>query len=165
VKTPRKNSTRRGGFTIIEVVLAMGILVLGATAIISFLTYGASTARHAQLRTQAASAVETVLHDLSHQLFPYEDGQLGDPTEIKDREVPGVSGVVYSARAFPNPDTPREYRVDVRMTWQSAGIRRFKKFQTLQLRELPFGERLRREFIEKKAKNTSRDAGANGEPK
>ena len=40
----------RGGFTIVEVVLAMGILVMGATAIIAFLTYGAATARHAQLR-------------------------------------------------------------------------------------------------------------------
>jgi len=176
VSTLPRTTTRRAGFTLIEVVLAMGILLLGATAIIAFLTYGASTARHAQLRTQAATAMDSVMADLRHELFPYENGELGEPVEIEDREVPGARGVVYGARAFPNPENLREYRVDVNMTWQSAGVRRSKKFQVLQMRELPFGERLRREFFEEPIENpvekpadtptnTSRDPGANGEDK
>lgn len=167
-----KSAPYRAGFTIIEVVLAMGILVMGATAIIAFLTYGASTARHAQLRTQAATAVEAVIADLEHELFPLEKGELSDPVEIENRVVPGAKGVVYSAEAFVNPENLREYRVDVSMTWQSAGVRRHKSFQVLQMRELPFGERLRREFIEgsideptEEQTDTSRDAGENGETK
>ena len=172
MSTLSRPTTRRAGFTLIEVVLAMGILVLGATAIIAFLTYGASTARHAQLRTQAATAMDAVMADLRHELFPYENGELGEPVEIEDREVPGARGVVYRAKAFQSPENEREYRVDVSMTWQSAGVRRSKKFQVLQMRELPFGERLRREFIEKPVEkpaetptNTSRDPGVNGEAK
>ncbi len=139
---------QRGGFTIVEVVLAMGILLLGSAAIIGFLTYGSATARHAQLRTQAAAAVEAVVADLERNLFPYEDGELGEPITVDKRPVPGVPGVVYSASAVPNPDLPREYRVDVEVTWESAGVRRSKRWSMLKIREVPFGERLRREFIE-----------------
>jgi prepilin-type N-terminal cleavage/methylation domain-containing protein len=136
------------GFTIVEVVLAMGILLLGSAAIIGFLTFGSATARHAQLRTQTAAAVEAVVGDLDRNLFPYEDGELGPPIVIEKRPVPGVPGVVYSATAVPNPDLPREYRVDVEVRWESAGIQRSKSWSMLKMQEIPFGERLRREFIE-----------------
>ncbi len=139
---------RRAGFTIIEVVLAMGILVFGATAIIGFLTFGAATTRQAQLRTTAASSLEAVLADIDHNLFPYEDGVLGEPVELDNRSVPGAPGVVYSASAVVNPERELEYRVDVELSWQSAGVRRSKQLQLLRLRELDFGERLRREFVE-----------------
>ena len=142
------STTRRDGFTLVEVVLAMGILLLGSAAIIGFLTFGSATARHAQLRTQAATALEAVAADLDRNLFPYEEGVLGEPIEIEERPVPGVPGVVYSATAVSNPDLPREYRVDVEVTWQSAGVQRSKSWSMLKIQEVPFGEVLRREFIE-----------------
>lgn len=138
----------RAGFTLIEVVLAMGILVFGATAILGFLTYGAATTRQAQLRSAAASALEAVVADVDRHLFPFEDGELGEPVVLENREVPGAPGVIYSARAFQNPERENEYRVDVELSWKSAGVRRAKEVQLLRLRELEFGERLRREFVE-----------------
>lgn len=142
-------AARRAGFTIVEVVLAMGILLVGSTAIIGFLTFGSATARHAQLRTQAAAAVEAIQADIDRNLFPYVEGVLGDPVDLVDRPVPGVTGVVYTARAVPNPDLQREYRVDISMSWESAGMKRSKDWSMIRIQELPFGERLRREFIEK----------------
>ncbi len=141
-------AARRSGFTILEVVLAMGILVLGASAILGMLTFGAALTRTAQLRAAAASATESVLADLERALFPYQDGELGEPVELVDRPVPGAEFVVYSAKARPNPAEPRQYRVDVQMSWSTAGVRRTQDFSLLLLRELPFGERLRRELIE-----------------
>jgi len=140
---------RRAGFTIVEVLMAMGILLFGAAAIIAFLTFGSATARHAQLRTQATTAVEAIAADIDRHLFPYEKGVLGEPRVIERRPVPGVPGVVYTARAVQNPDEEREYRVDIEMRWESAGVRRSKQWSMLKIREVPFGERLRREFIEK----------------
>jgi hypothetical protein len=55
---------------------------------------------------------------------------------------------VYSATARPNPARPDEYRVDVDMSWKSEGVQREKRFTTILLREIPFGERLRRQFVE-----------------
>ncbi len=139
---------RKGGFTIIEVVLAMGILVFGATAILGFLTFGAATTRQAQLRTAAASSLEAVIADVDRHLFPVEDGVVGEPKAFENRPVPGVPGAIYSATPTMNPERPGEYRIDVELSWESAGVRRSKKIQLLRLRELTFGERLRREFIE-----------------
>ena len=50
---------------------------------------------------------------------------------------------------FPPSDYPIEYRVDIEMSWESAGVRRTSGYSTLLLREIPFGERLRREFTER----------------
>ena len=64
--------------------------------------------------------------------------------------------MVYSATATPNPDGPRdgdaplEYRVDVDVSWEASGVRRARRYETILLREIPFGERLRRRFVEPK---------------
>ncbi len=139
---------RRAGFTIIEVLLAMGILLLGTTAILSMLTSGAALARTAELRAASAGVIEAVIADLEETLFPLApDGSAGEPVPVESRPVPGSPGVVYSARATPNPDHPDEYRVDVELAWQSRGVRRTQLFTTLLLREIPFGERMRRLFV------------------
>jgi len=138
----------RGGFTILEVVLAMGILVLGMTVILSLLTFGAALTRTAALRTAASTAIEAVIGDLEESLFPLQDdGTVGEPRQIEGRAVPNAPGVIYSARARPNPDNALEYAVDIDLSWETSGVRRAKSFQTLLLRELPFGERMRRRFI------------------
>jgi hypothetical protein len=137
----------------------MGILLIGMTAILGLLSFGAGMSRTAVLRTAGASAVEAVVADLEATLFPAElddDGRLvlGEPRELLAQPVPGHPGVVYDARARPDPDEldrpggPLEYRVDVEVRWQSRGVRRVKRFTTLLLREIPFGESLRMRFVE-----------------
>ena len=148
----------KGGFTIIEVVLAMFILLIGMTTIIGLLSFGAALSRTADLRSQAANAIEAVLADLEESLFPLVivDGVeiAGEPEDIEKRQVPGFPQLVYSATAVPNPSQtdlalgPVEYRVDVEISWSTKGATRFRRFTTLLLREVPFGERLRRKFVE-----------------
>jgi general secretion pathway protein I len=149
---PRRTRRTRAGFTIVEVVLAMAILLVGMSTILGLLSFGAAMSRTASLRAGAANAVEAVLADLEERLFPLvlEEGVevVGEPAPIERREIPGHPGLVYSAQATPNPDDPLEYRVDVELSWSTAGSRRTRKFTTLLLREVPFGERLRRRLIE-----------------
>jgi hypothetical protein len=141
-------AARKGGFTIIEVLLAMAILLFGMTAVLGLLIVGAGLSRTALLRTTAASAVEAVVADLEETLFPMVDGEPGPPIVIERRTLPGVPDLVYSATAHENPQNPLEYRVDIEMTWSSAGVQREKRFSTLLLREISYGERLRRRFVE-----------------
>ena len=144
----------RAAFTILEVVLALGILLFGMVAILGLLTTGASLTRTAQLRTEAASATEAVLADLEETLFPFDPnaangaGELGAPKPIVERELQGDSGIVFSATATQNPARAKEWRVDVELSWASAGVRRERRFTTLFVQELGFGERLRRRFVE-----------------
>jgi prepilin-type N-terminal cleavage/methylation domain-containing protein len=144
------------GFTLLEVMLAMGILTLGATAILGLLTFGAAVTRAAELRSSGAAASDAVLADLEEHLFPMEeDGSAGKPSQIVDRPVPGSPGIVYSATSIPILDgaitsagQPLEYRVDVTLAWQAGGVQRGRTFTTLLLRQIPFGERMRRMFVE-----------------
>jgi prepilin-type N-terminal cleavage/methylation domain-containing protein len=153
----------RAGFTIIEVLIALAILVFGMTAILGMLTFGAGLTRTALLRTSAAAASQAVVADLEETLFPPNppggadaEGEAGAPVEVKDRVLPSMPDVVYSARAEENPARPLEYRVDVEMSWRSAGIRRATSFSTILVREIPFGERFRRHLLSKDATESPR---------
>jgi Tfp pilus assembly protein PilE len=153
IRTPsstRTNSSRRarGGFTIVEVIVAMFILLIGMTSILGLLSFGASLSRTAHLRTNASAAIEEVMSDLQETFFPIVNGEAGEPKKIERRELHGVPDVVYSATPVQNPDRPLEYRVDIEMSWKSAGVELEKSFSTILLREVPFGERLRRRFVE-----------------
>jgi type II secretory pathway pseudopilin PulG len=157
-----RRNAGRAGFTIVEVVLAMGILLLGMTSILGMLTFGAALSRTAQLRNQGAQAAEAVAADLRDGLFPLvldeETGRhlAGEPAEVRERPVPGRPGLTYSATAVlvPRRDdsqaaalAPELYRVDVELAWKSGGARRTRSFTTLVAREVPFGERMRRLFL------------------
>jgi hypothetical protein len=101
--------------------------------------------------------------ELEEGLFPLEldadgDEVAGEPRTIEKRELPGHPGLVYSARARPNPENELEYRVEVEITWNVSGTTRTRTFTTLLLREVPFGERLRARFVEgKKPQPTAAD--------
>ena len=142
---------KRGGFTLLEVVLALGVLVLGLSAVLGLLSFGAAMTRNAALRTSSAQVIEAIVADLEETLFPLDaEGEAGEPVPIADRPVPGHDGLSYSARAEPDPaperrpGRPLEYRVDVEIAWQASGQRRTQEFTTVLAREVPFGARLRR---------------------
>lgn len=150
---PRRS---RNGFTIVEVVVAMGLLLLGMTSILGLLSFGAALSRTAALRNSAAAAIEAVVADLEESFFPMEidpdtgDEVVGEPADVVDRPVPGHPGILYTARGTPDPRDPASlrYRVDVTVSWTAGGRRRTKSFTTLLLREVPFGERMRRMFVQ-----------------
>lgn len=148
-RCPDPRRAERSGFTLIEVLLALAILLFGMSAVLGLFTFGAALSRSAHLRTVGSSVTAAVLADLEETLFPLDaEGEAGEPRPIQDRSVPGSPELVYSARATPNPDRPLEYKVELRMRWSSAGVEREKVFTTLLLRQIPFGERLRRRFVE-----------------
>jgi len=148
----------QSGFTLLEVLLAMGVLLLGVSMLLGLLTFGAALARSAALRGKASVSVEAVVQDLEERLFTLlPDGTAGAPRPIADRPVPGTRGVVYSATAEPLPGSPltdvggvsvaREYLVDIEVRWTTGGVQRTKAWRTVLLREVPFGERMRRRFL------------------
>lgn len=156
----RRTTSRRSGFTLVEIVVSMGILLVGMSAILGLLAFGAAMTRDAALKTSGSSAVEAIVADLEESLFPLVrdeqtgDVQVGAPRAIEARPVPGHKGLMYSARAVPDPgdkDTPGgalRWRVDVEIRWMTSGSAKTRTFSTMLLRQVPFGERLRREFIE-----------------
>lgn len=150
----RRLASRSEGFTLIEVVLAMGILVLGLSSLLGLFTFGAALSRQAGLRATSAAAMDGILGELEGNLFPLlPDGTVGEAVPVVRRPVPGADGAVYSATAVPLEDGPRnragdplEYRVDVTLSWTNQGVQRNTAFTTILLREIPFGELMRRQL-------------------
>lgn len=159
-RTALQGARARRGFTILEVLVAMGILLIGMTAVLGLLSFGAAMTRNAALKSAGASAVEAVVADLEESFFPLVRDELtgeervGAPPPLEYRPVPGHEGLTYSARGTPDPGdnaTPGgalRWRVDVEVRWTTAGRVKTRTFSTLLLRQVPFGERLRRELIQ-----------------
>jgi uncharacterized protein (TIGR02598 family) len=161
VKLARATSAARAAaaFTLVEIVVAMAILLIGMSAILGLLTFGAALARNAQLRTAASSSIDAVVADLEESFFPLVQDEAtgewvaGEPAPIEGRPVPGHPGLTYSARPKPEPapanarDGAQRYLVQVEVRWQTSGQARTKAFEVLLLREVPFGARLRRQFL------------------
>jgi prepilin-type N-terminal cleavage/methylation domain-containing protein len=146
-------SAARAGFTLVEVLLAMFVLLIGLASILGLLSFGAALARTAGLRSGAANAIEALVAELEETHFPLEldaDGNevVGEPRDVTERELPGNPGLNYTTRSTQNPDNPGEYRVDVEVRWAVGGTTRSKTFTTLLVREVPFGERLRARLVE-----------------
>jgi hypothetical protein len=157
-----KSRGSQAGFTILEVVLAMFVLLIGMSAMLGLLTAGAALARNAELRSLSSFSIDALAADLEETLFPLvrtPDGReiAGPPQVIERRPVPGHPRLSYSAVARENPghaqrsdgppdgprDVPLEYRVDLQVFWTNAGRENTRRFTTLLLREVPFGERMR----------------------
>jgi hypothetical protein len=149
-----RTASPAGGFTLLEVLLAAGLLAAGMAMILGVFNFGSALTRSAELRALSAGTVEALVHDLEESLFELRpDGSVGEPLAIEDRPVPGRPGVLYSVEATGNFETladdglPREYVVEVRVRWESAGVNREETWTTIMLREVPFGARMRRRFV------------------
>lgn len=174
--TNRAPSTRsRRGFTILEVLVAMSILLVGMSAILGLLSFGAAMTRTAALKSAGAITVDAIAADLEESLFPLEldpatrEWTVGKPVAIERRELANYPGVNYSARATPDPNDkrpggPLRYRVDIEVEWTAGGRVRSKNFQTLMLRQVPFGERLRRMLVEKQSQGGAASAPSPADP-
>lgn len=157
MKIAHRRAARSGGFTLVEILVAMGILLFGLTSVLGLLSFGAALSRAAALRGDASSAVEAIVADLEERMFPLvvekDEVRAGEPVAIEQRPVPGFPGLEYSAHATLDQKRakelgpPFEYRVDVEVAWTSAGRRKSRTFTALLLREIPFGEQMRRLFV------------------
>lgn len=142
----------RAGFTMLEIVLALGILLLGMSSILALFSFGAALSKTASVRAEASGAVSAIVADLEETLFPMlEDGRAGEPPAVRNRPVPGHPRLTYSADPQPveggllaRDGLPLTYRVTVRVHWSAQGSVRSLDFETLLLREIPFDERMRR---------------------
>ena len=64
--------TRQSAFTLIEILLAIGILALGITAVLFMFTVGVQSHRRARDRTRAAMLADTVINQVSADLVGQE---------------------------------------------------------------------------------------------
>jgi len=134
----------QAGFTLVEILIAMGILVLGVGSILGLLSFGAALQRTAESRNDVALAAAAVIADLRDGAFPIEtDGSVGAPSSaVFEREVPGHPRLKAHVEMRENPSLRGEYAVEIAIGWQERGKQRAEIFRTILQREVPFSRRV-----------------------
>ncbi|MBL4771410.1 MAG: prepilin-type N-terminal cleavage/methylation domain-containing protein [Planctomycetes bacterium] len=156
--TLKNKGQRKSGFTLIEVILAVGILALGMTSVLGLFTFGAALTQSAALRTQSAGMIESITADLEVRLFPAgEDGMPSEPVDLVDQRVPGVERARYNVVSTPveggplaEDGGPLEYEVRIKVFFETRGVQRSRTYEIRLLRQRSFATRMRQRLSSKK---------------
>jgi prepilin-type N-terminal cleavage/methylation domain-containing protein len=163
ISEPRfRRSPRSDGFSLLEVLIAMMILSIGAASVLALFAGAANTHRRALDRTESALVAEQILAEVAAR---YVDGLTADEVRARvEREVPAIFGdatwrvelfhpadvrmpreEVADAEPAIRPDAewePEELFARVVVRWKRGGTSREDSFYTLLLpRNVPDFER------------------------
>ena len=143
-------SAARAAFTLLEVVLALGLLAVGATALLTLFSYGALLSDGARTRVEAATALEVAVGRVEESLFPLlPDGGIGPPRVVSDQPLDDFPGMTWSVEAEPAPvdsvlnPGPRLFKVRVAVRWRTDGRGQVLSKTLLMPQVVTFGRRLR----------------------
>ena len=137
-----RDRRRRSGFSLLEVLIAMLILSVGAASILSLFAAAAATHRKSVDRTRAALVAERVLGELKGLYTPGRE-----PDEILaelGKRLPGPIGdYAYEAMLF-HPEGDRwaesELFARVLVRWRESGSERAEAFHSILLPRYRLGE-------------------------
>ncbi|HEX9792665.1 MAG TPA: prepilin-type N-terminal cleavage/methylation domain-containing protein [Planctomycetota bacterium] len=111
----------RRGFTLIEVLIAMGIFLFGVTALIGLFQYGGGMETGARARAALAPAVEPLVQDLLDRAWRVDgSGAYAGLAEIRGETVPGAADYRYDLEVLPGAEGPALRRAEVRFYQRSA---------------------------------------------
>lgn len=108
-----------------EMLVAMGILVLGFTTLVGLLSVGVSTRRTAERRNQAVHAVDGVLLAVRDQIAtapPAADDEPADPRQIELDPVPGYERLRAVATIEADEADPSLWLLEIRISWLEEGV-------------------------------------------
>jgi len=151
------HTTRRSGaagFTIVELLVAMAILLFGTVSLLGVLGVGVSTHRSAEQHNQAVQLAQRVLQRLEEDVLPkamLAAAAEGDGAEFKlaavdstPADVAGVPGMRYRVEFVQDPAHPTVALATVRVLWLEQGEAEAVDFQRILVSQVPFPQRIAR---------------------
>jgi prepilin-type N-terminal cleavage/methylation domain-containing protein len=123
------------GFTLIELMVALGILLFGVSAILGVLGVGVQTRRSAEQRHRAVQVVGGIVHDLEQSLFDGRTrGDAGglpalDPITITD--VGGHTGLLARVTFTTDPEHPELVLARIDVSWTEQGEAQAQTFERI----------------------------------
>lgn len=103
---PTKTRSRRG-FTLLEVLLAMGLFMFGIAAMLGMFQYGGGMEANARTHAELAPAIEPLIRHVQDTAWMLDSA--GQESELKiflDQPVPGVPGFRYALVVQPPGANP-----------------------------------------------------------
>src|SRR5690606_34489144 len=139
---------RQGGFTLLELMVAIGVLAFGITTLLGVLSVGVGSRRGSEMRARSVLLVERVFHDLETRVLPEhdwlelaEDADLAIP-ELRIDGVEGFPGMRCVVRFDIDPEHPELVLARVRVSWLDDGEETGEEFRRILPRDTPFSQRV-----------------------
>jgi type II secretory pathway pseudopilin PulG len=137
-----------GGFTLVEMLAALGILLLGITALIGALSSSVAQRRTTEARLEAHALCEHALLRVQEECVRRRVGAESDLdleiATLPDQQAPGFPGMTWSATAVLDEARPDVWLVRLKIRWLDEGEDVFEEFLRVLPRQMPLGQRVRR---------------------
>jgi prepilin-type N-terminal cleavage/methylation domain-containing protein len=147
------------GFTLAEMLAALGILLLGVTALLGALTATVAQRRTTDARLEAVALCEQALHRVQQEAVRRRtdaDSDLDlELAPLADQTAPGFPGMTWSATAVVDDERPDVWLVRLQVRWLEEGDAVVEEFLRVLPRQLPLGQRVRR-FRDESNETTAR---------
>ncbi|MCA8964608.1 MAG: type II secretion system protein [Planctomycetes bacterium] len=139
---------RERGFTLVEMLAALGILLFGITALLGALSQSVSQRRSTDARLAAAALADEIVHRLQHEalrLRPDAESDLDvEFATLADQEAPNFPGMTWSVTTTRDDDRPDLWLADIKVTWLEEGEDTSEEFLRVLPRQLPLAQRVLR---------------------
>jgi hypothetical protein len=144
--TSRAAHRSDAGFTLAEMLAALGILLFGVVALIGAMTSSIAQRRTTDARHELCALCDHAVHRVLHECVRSPSGS-SVPTDLEfvplqDQSSPGFPGMRWSARVESDPDLPLLWLVHIDVRWNDAGEEVQAGFLRVVPRQLSLRERV-----------------------
>jgi hypothetical protein len=144
----RKAAAEAGGFTLVEMLVAIGILMFGVTSLIGLFGVGVSLRRTSELRNQAVLAVDQVLQQLGEEVLPRQTHDAnGAPVPLDPvafDAIEGHPGLRARVEFRYDEAFPRLVLASIDVTWTEEGALVGERFERVLTTYEGFSQRVER---------------------
>ena len=142
-------STRQDGFTLLELMVAIGILVFGLTSLLGVLTVGVSTRRSAEQRSRAVLLAEQAIQHIETEVLAkavlpeeYDEDTDLEIAPVTVTDIDGYPNMKYTVEFEIDPELPELVLARVRVSWREQGENVGQVFHRVLFREAPYSQRV-----------------------
>ena len=156
---PATRNGNAGGFTLAEMLAALGILLLGVTALLGAMTSSVAQRRSTDAMLEAQSLCDNALHRLQNEAVRQKAGASTaldlELVPLQDQTAPGFPGMTWSAKVIEDENRPFVWLVKLEFKWLESGEDRLAEFVRILPKQLPLRDRVLR-FREERPANSER---------
>jgi len=142
----RARNATEAGFTLAEMLAALGILLFGVTALLGALSSSISQRRSTDARHELTALCDLAMHRVRFESIRSTNGN-HSPFDLEfvplvDQEVPGFPGMTWSASATEDENRPLLWLVKIEAQWLDEGEAVVAEFLRIVPRQLPMRDRV-----------------------
>ncbi len=139
-------SVRQAGFTLVEMLAALGILLFGVVALLGSLATSVGQRRTTDARHELTALCEHAVHRVQQEAIRLREGG-STPLDLEfvpllDQEAPGFAGMRWSAHAIADEARPDVWMLRIEVRWLEGGETIDAEFLRVVPRQAPLRDRV-----------------------